>query len=164
VDRKLETLVVLIKAISAGIIVLVTLACISIFILNFTTHYKVSQEPASLYPGLEILVRFQENFLPLYILSTCIASFISGYLLKAWGTETDARAWQSLISGFIVGGSVPFFLIFNKIRRFLFLVFFPQNLFFVNGISVFSYCLFMALMGFLGYYVASHKHSRQVSE
>ena len=161
-NRNLKSLVILIKVISAGIIILVILTIVSAIILNFVLQSIISQEPASLYPGLEILVRFEKFFIPLYILSTCIASFMSGYLLKCWGVETGLRAWQSFIGGFIVGVTIPFLLMVDKSRTIFPLVLFPRKLFVVNELTLFFYCLFMALMGVLGYYIASRTYKQRV--
>jgi hypothetical protein len=161
-SKNQKSLVVLLKVTSAGIIVLVTLIIVDVLILSLALQSKTSQNPTMLYPGLEMLARFRESFTALYFLSTCTASFLSGYLLKRWGVETGSWVWQSLVSGFIVGASFPFLLIFDKIQVFSFLFVFPHDLLFAKELTFVFYGFFMALMGLLGYYVASRTYRRRI--
>ena len=151
---------VMVKATMVGMTILIILTLMGFTILAPIINAIFSPEPS---PGMYSLGpnfgRYTNAMADLYIFSTCIASFISGFMIRYWGRKTGSYFWQSFISGFIIGGIGPLlFLTSDLVRVFLFFFLFQDRLFIVNEyMTGLMYSLFSALIGLLGYSVANYR-------
>ena len=137
---------------------MIILTIISILILDLVLP---PASPQGLSPIGPELVVFLDVAPVLHILSTTLASIISGFLVRFWGQDTF-RAWQGSLVGLVIGGSVPLCI---GTRAFAFLVLDQAGFFLTNEvITTLIYCAFMAMVGLLGYYGADYKYRRQVTQ
>jgi len=167
-NRILKSLVVQAKATLLSIIILIILTIVFFFSVEPVIDILFPPTPPP--TGISIFgpnIQITLNTLAiLYFLSVCFASSISGFLMGRWGRETGMYAWQSFISGFIIGilGPLLFFLV-EEVRVFLIAFISQRILFFTNeSITVLIFSLFSGLIGVLGYYMASRKYRQQIAE
>jgi hypothetical protein len=162
-SKNFKALILLAKTTLIGIMLLIILLIVSFIISGLIVDIFFLPGPPVLGGGLENIGKSTLTFTVLYVLSTCIAGLISGFLIRYW-REEGTRAWHSLFSGFIIGISIPGILsVIGMSSAFLFLFVFSDQLFFVNeAITVFVYSLISALVGLLGYYLAERKYNQPV--
>ena len=152
----MKSLTTMAKAISTGLIILVVLAMVLFFLKPILRDVFPPQPVEGLGIMWDAHLGKRMNFMfTMIFLSICLAGFISGFFVRVWSKKTGSRAWQSLMSGFVVGTCGSFLLLYVLVSMYpIFILDLAVN--FILG-------LVSALVGLLGYYVASRRYHQHIS-